>query len=49
MPETTQYVVARPEALEPFARDIFVALGTPHVNAAEVARHLVHSNLAGHD
>ncbi|NDB21639.1 MAG: hypothetical protein EB020_12300, partial [Proteobacteria bacterium] len=49
MPETTQYVVARPEALEPFARDIFVALGTPHANAAEVARHLVHSNLAGHD
>ena len=49
MPETTQYVVARPEELEPFARDIFVALGTPHANAAEVARHLVHSNLAGHD
>lgn len=49
MPENTQYVTARPEELEPFARDLFVALGTPHANAAEVARHLVHSNLAGHD
>ncbi len=49
MPETTQYVVTRPEELEPFARDLFVVLGTPHANAAEVARHLVHSNLAGHD
>lgn len=49
MPETTQYVITRPEELEPFARGIFVALGTPHANAAEVARHLVHSNLAGHD
>ncbi len=49
MPDNSPYVITRPEALEPFARDLFVALGTPHAHAAEVARHLVHSNLAGHD
>lgn len=49
MPDNSPYVLTRPEALEPFARDLFVALGTPHAHAAEVARHLVHSNLAGHD
>jgi LDH2 family malate/lactate/ureidoglycolate dehydrogenase len=42
------YAVA-PGPLEEMARRIFVAAGTPDDLAAHVARHLVRSNLSGHD
>ena len=37
------------EALERLVREIFQALGAPPIPAAESARHLLRSNLSGHD
>lgn len=42
-------MVREAEALEAFASSLFSALGAPEDIAAEVARHLVLSNLSGHD
>ena len=42
------YVVA-PDALQSFAGSILRAIGAPDDVADEVARHLVRSNLSGHD
>ncbi|MDP9372691.1 MAG: Ldh family oxidoreductase, partial [Chloroflexota bacterium] len=41
--------VCPPRSLERFARGVFAALGADRDTAAEVARHLVGANLAGHD
>lgn len=38
-----------PDALADVARRVLLRLGTPDAPAAEVARHLVRANLAGHD
>ncbi|MGH2351851.1 MAG: Ldh family oxidoreductase, partial [Chloroflexota bacterium] len=43
------YRTVEPQALEVFTARVFEALGTPEDIAAEVAAHLVHANLAGHD
>ena len=42
-------MVREAEALEAFASSIFTAMGAAEEVAAEVARHLVLSNLSGHD
>jgi LDH2 family malate/lactate/ureidoglycolate dehydrogenase len=45
----TQAVICKPEALERFASRLFRAVGAEDDVAFEVARHLVRSNLSGHD
>src|SRR5438132_7895068 len=42
-------VVCQAESLERFVRQLFQAMGTGEDIAFEVARHLVRSNLSGHD
>ena len=41
--------VVEPGALERFAASLFAAAGAPEADASAVARHLVDSNLCGHD
>ncbi len=45
----SQFFVCRPEPLERYAQQLFRAVGADDDVAGEVARHLVRSNLSGHD
>ncbi len=45
----SQIYRCRPEALESLVHGVFSAMGAPLEPAAESARHLVRSNLSGHD
>ena len=45
----TERVILRAEVLEAFLRRVFGAAGSSEREAALIARHLVESNLRGHD